>query len=92
MPVVNVPNCPKLLTEFRASITVVGSDTLSFYCMQRAGRSRLVTDEASLYTRRPQSHRDEGHKCWRMHTHKAPLSYTEGRANTTPVHPLVYFI
>lgn len=78
---------PKLPTEFRASITVVGGDTLSFYFMRRAGRAGLVTDEASLSSRRPQSHRDERHTCLRMHTHRNTLSCTtflEGKLYSNP--------
>lgn len=78
---------PKLPTEFRASITVVGGDTLSFYFMRRAGRAGLVTDEASLSSRRPQSHRDERHTCLRMHTHRNTLGYTsflEGKLYSNP--------
>lgn len=80
---------PKLPTEFRASITVVGGDTLSFYFMRRAGRAGLVTDEASLSSRRPQSHRDDRHTCLRMHTHtKNTHSYAtflEGKLNSYPL-------
>lgn len=66
MPVVNVSNCPSCLQNLgHPSLSSVVTPCRS---TSHGGPAGLVTDEASLSSRRPQSHRVDRHTCLQMHT------------------------
>lgn len=89
VPVVNVSNCPSCLQNL--GHPSLSSAVTPCRSTSRGGPAelRLVTDEASLSSRRPQSHRDDRHTCLHMHIHRNARSYTtvlEGKLNLHHFH------